>query len=324
MHFYHVTFVGVNRLNEERVLLTVALVVFTEVVRRLLHALLRGIRRIEKADRFRFWGHQAINLASAAFFILALISIWVGPHANWGTFAGLIGAGIAFASQQFILAIAGYFVILRGRTFSLGDRIIIGGVRGEVIALDFFQTTVLEMGQPPAVESETDPAMWVLARQYTGRIVVISNGEIFKQPVFNYSRDFAFLWEEIHVGIAYDDDYQTAEQILLETAQKHSAPIEELTRPAQAQLIHLYDIEPPSVQPRVFYRMTSNWVDLAVRFIVRDRDIRIVKDAMYREILRRFKERGIEVASSTYDIVGFPPVRVEMPPAAPPESPKQP
>ena len=324
MHFYHVTFVGVNQLNEERVLLTAALVAVVEIGRRLLHMLLRLIRRVEKADRFRFWGHQAINLACAAFFILAFISIWVGPHANWGTFAGLIGAGIAFASQQFIVAIAGYFVILRGRTFSLGDRIIIGGVRGEVIALDFFQTTVLEMGQPPAVESETDPAMWVLARQYTGRIVVVSNGEIFKEPVFNYSRDFAFLWEEMHVGVAYDDDYESAEQILLETARKHTTPIEELSIPAQGHLKRIYDIDPPSVKPRVFYRLTSNWVDLAVRFIVRDRDIRIVKDAMYREILQRFKERGIEVASSTYDVVGFPPVRVEMPPARPPESRKQP
>ncbi len=45
---------------------------------------------------------------------------------------------------------AGYMVILRGKTFNVGDRIVMGGVRGDMIALDFMQTTIMEMGQPPA------------------------------------------------------------------------------------------------------------------------------------------------------------------------------
>lgn len=240
------------------------------------------------------------------------------------TVGGLIGAGIAFALQKFIIAIAGYVVILRGKTFSIGDRIIIGGVRGEVIALDFFQTTVLEMGQPPSVESETDPAMWVMARQYTGRIVVVTNGMIFEEPVYNYSRDFAFLWEEIHVGVGYNDKYAQAEQILLEVARKHTVPIAQMTEQARRHLKHVYDLDAPSVEPRVYYQMTDNWVDLALRFIVPDRGIREIKDAMYRDILRRFKDAGISVASGTYDIVGFPPIRIDSMPVQPPEAHKNP
>lgn len=129
--------------NAEKVLLTLALIVLIVIARYTLHYLLRIVRTFSWAERFRFWGHQAINLVTAAFFIVALISIWVGPGAHLATVGGLIGAGVAFALQK----------------FSIGDRIIIGGVRGEVIALDFFQTTVLEMGQPPSVESQTDPAM---------------------------------------------------------------------------------------------------------------------------------------------------------------------
>lgn len=324
MHLYHVTLVGVNQINAEKALLTLALIAFTVIARYVLHYLLRVVRAFSWAERFRFWGHQAINLLTAAFFIVALISIWVGPHAHLATVGGLVGAGVAFALQKFIIAIAGYVVILRGKTFSIGDRIIIGGVRGEVIALDFFQTTVLEMGQPPAVESETDPAMWVMARQYTGRIVIVTNGVIFDQPVFNYSRDFPFLWEEIHVGVGYNDKYEEAEQILLEVARKHTVPIAEMTDEARRHLRHVYDLKPPSVEPRVYYQMTDNWVELALRFIVPDRGIREIKDAMYRDILARFKEAGIAVASSTYDIVGFPPVRIEPMPVQPPEAPKRP
>jgi small-conductance mechanosensitive channel len=319
----HVTLVGVNQVNAEKVLLTLALIACIVIARYLLHYLLRLVRRFSWAERFRFWGHQAINLLTAAFFIVALISIWIGPNAHLATVGGLIGAGIAFALQKFIIAIAGYVVILRGKTFSIGDRVIIGCVRGQVIALDFFQTTVLEMGQPPSIESDADPAVWVMARQYTGRVVVVTNGVIFDEPVYNYSRDFPFLWEEIHVGVGYADKYEAAEQILLDIARKHTMPIAQLTGQGRRHLKHVYDLDPPSVEPRVYYEMTDNWVDLGLRFIVPDRGIREIKDAMFRDILRRFKEEGISVASGTYDIVGLPPIRIDGLPVQP-SDPKKP
>jgi small-conductance mechanosensitive channel len=70
--------------------------------------------------------------------------------------------------------------------------------------------------------------------------------------------------------------------------------------------------------------MTDNWVDLGLRFIVPDRGIREIKDAMFRDILHRFKEQGIAVASGTYDIVGLPPIRIDGMPVQPPEAPKKP
>jgi small-conductance mechanosensitive channel len=202
-------------------------------------------------------------------------------------------------------------VILRGKSFSIGDRIIMGGVRGEVIALDFFQTTVLEMGEPPSIETEADPAVWVMARQYTGRIVTVSNGQIFKEPIFNYSRDFPFLWEEIQLPVKYDGDDARAERILLDVVKKHTASIAEMSEEARCHLKRIYDLNPPDVEPRVFYRLTDNWIELTVRFIVPDRGIRQLKDRIYREILREIRAAGIDVASGTYDIVGLPPVRIE-------------
>jgi small-conductance mechanosensitive channel len=167
------------------------------------------------------------------------------------------------------------------------------------------------MGQPPQVNSQADPAMWVMARQYSGRIVVVTNGMIFDEPVYNYSRDFPFLWEEIHVGVGYSDKYEEAEQILLDVARKHTQDTAQMTHEARQHLHRVYNLTPPDVEPRVYYAMTDNWVDLAVRFIVPDRGIREIKDAIFRDILARFKEAGIAVASGTYDIVGFPPVKVE-------------
>jgi small-conductance mechanosensitive channel len=224
---------------------------------------------------------------------------------------GLIGAGLAFALQKVITSFAGYFVILRGKTFNVGDRITMGGVRGDVIALNFIQTVIMEMGQPPAVQQD-DPGMWVHSRQYSGRIVTISNAEIFEQPVYNYTRDFPFIWEEMHLPISYQDDRHKAEEIMLAAVRKHTEDISRLAEPELALLKSRYFIEPDQTQPRAFLRITDNWVELSVRFLCRTHDIRGLKDRISREILSNLEAAKIGIASSTYDIVGLPPVRVEV------------
>ncbi|HEX6174089.1 MAG TPA: hypothetical protein VF089_08745 [Candidatus Binatia bacterium] len=64
------------------------------------------------------------------------------------------------------------------------------------------------------------------------------------------------------------------------------------------------------MKPKVYYRLTNNWLERAVRFIVEDHGIRRVKDAMSRDILRALKEADIKVASTTFEITGLPPLRI--------------
>ncbi len=45
------------------------------------------------------------------------------------------------------------------------------------------------------------------ARQYTGRIVRISNAVIFDKPVYNYTREFPYIWEEMHLPVPFNADY---------------------------------------------------------------------------------------------------------------------
>lgn len=190
-----------------------------------------------------------------------------------------------------------------------------GGVRGDVIALGFTQTTIMEMGQPPPVQG-AEPAMWVQARQYTGRVVTVSNAKIFDEPVYNYTHEFPYLWEEMLLPIPYSADRDRAEQVLLGAARRHAVKSAELTPEAVEELKRRYFLGDLGTQPRVYYRITDNWLEMAVRFVVHDRGIRDVKDAMARDILRGLDEAGIGLASGTYDIVGLPPVRVVVEPGA--------
>lgn len=311
MEFFGITWVGVNPENGSKLLLSLAFIVIVIVISRTLRWLVGiGLRNTASASvQTRFWTRQAISLAGAVILILGLLSIWFSDPTRLATALGLVSAGLAFALQQPVTSIAGYFVILRGETFNVGDRISMGGVRGDVLRLSFIQTTIMEMGQPPAVQ-ERDPAIWVRSRQFTGRIVTVSNSKVFSDPVYNYTRDFPFLWEEMVVPITYKADRYRVETILLEAARRYADDPAHMATEFKDEMESRFGVDPLDLDPKVFFRITDNWLELTVRFIVLTHRIRATKDAMSRFIVDELDKADIGVASATYDIVGFPPLEV--------------
>lgn len=317
-----VKLLGVNSTNLHKLLFSAAFLAALYALDRILRyvAAKAGGRR---KQRTAFWTRQGISIVIFIIAVLGVLSIWFDNPTRLATGVGLVGAGLAFALQKVVTSFAGYIVILRGRTFSVGDRISMGNVRGDVIALNFIQTVIMEMGEPPAVQSD-DPGMWVQSRQYSGRIVIVSNAEIFEKPVYNYTRDFPYIWEEMHIPISYKDDYRKAEQIMLEAVRRNTMDIANLAQPELDRLKKKFFIEAADIPPRVFLRITDNWIELAIRFLCHTHEIRRLKDRISREMLSGFEAAGIGIASSTYDIVGFPPVQLAAPlPVALPQNPKE-
>ena len=308
MEIYGVKLIGINAHTGEKVLFTLAFLLFFVVLRFVLKTLTRLTFARYKETRLRFWSRQGIDVATSVVLILGLVSIWFDNPANLAIGFGLASAGLAFALQKVITSLAGYLVILRGKTFNVGDRITMGGVRGDVIALGFIQTTIMEMGEPAAVQG-ADPAVWVSGRQFTGRIVTVTNSTIFDEPVYNYSRDFPLIWEEMRIPVTYACNRSRAEQILLDAANVHTEDVAALGIAALQSMMRRFTMVEADTKPRVFYRITDNWLELGLRFLAPAHGARALKDAMSRDILEAFDAEGIGIASATYDIVGFPAIR---------------
>lgn len=313
VQIFGVKLVGVNAENGKKLLFSLVFVVVVTLIGRFLRWLAHRNAWDHAGKRFAFWTHQGISIAVTIALVVGLVSLWFDNPSTLTTAAGMVTAGLAFALQKVVTAFAGYLVILRGKTFTVGDRITMGGIRGDVIALTFLQTVIMEMGQP--AEGDAADPVWVQARQYTGRIVRVTNAVIFDKPVYNYTREFPFIWEEMRLPVPYNADRKRAEQILLNAAHKHTVKIAELGEQALVALERRYVLKRSELEPQMYWRLTDNWVEMTIRFIVPDAGIRAIKSAMSRDILEEFDRAGISIASETYEVVGIPPLKVQMLPS---------
>lgn len=250
-------------------------------------------RRME--DRYRkYYARKTVHYVVVVITLIGLGILWRPFAGQLGLFLGLVAAGLVVGLQDVIGSLAGWFNIVSGAVFRVGDRIEIGGVRGDVIDITPLRTKVMEIG------SSVGDDAWVRGRQYTGRVVAVSNRATFTDPVSNFSASFEFIWEEVMIPVDYSEDWHAAERIMTEEAIRVSSSQE--AEHAIAEMIHRYPVARTEVEPRVFVNATDNYLELAARFVVPVRRARWVKDDLTRRVLDRFTTAGIPVASATQNL----------------------
>lgn len=309
MDILGIKFVGLTAENGHKLLLTFGFFVVFFILRYGLTIIAGIIMRGRRNEQSRFWIQQTLSLVLAALLIAGFLSIWFDDPERLATVVGFVSAGLAFALQKVVTSIAAYFVILRGQVFRVGDRILMSGVRGDVIALGFTRTTIMEMGQPPG-ERPDDPKVWIKSRQFTGRIVTVTNDKIFENPVFNYSREFPFIWEEMTLPIKYTGNRRRAEEIFLEIVSRHAVHEDAIDAETKERIERDFYVSKKDLEPRVYYRLTDNWIEMSARFLTRERGSRDRKDKMSREILDAFEAENIEIATASFEVLGTTSIRL--------------
>lgn len=209
---------------------------------------------------------------------------------------GVVGAGIAFALQELIASFAGWVAISLGQFYKSGDRVQLGGIMGDVIDISILRTTIMEIGA------------WVKADQYNGRIVRIANSFVFKEPVFNYSADFPFVWDEITIPVKYGSDHHLARAILQQVAEEVVGEYISQARATWQEMVHKYLIEDAKVEPMVTLVTTDNWMEFTLRYVVDYKFRRVKKDQLFTRTLDEFlsTESRVEFASATFHLVQAP------------------
>lgn len=237
------------------------------------------------------------------FLTIVLITVVFSDKLGGLTVAlGVAGAGIAFALQEVIASFAGWLAIMFGGFYKTGDRVQLGGIRGDVMDIGVLRTTIMETGQ------------WVDGDLYNGRIVLIANSFVFKEPVFNYSGDFPFLWDEIKIPVQYGSDYEMAKQLFEQVGIDVAGDLTDQSRKIWAELRNRFRLEEAQTEPMVSLVANDNWVEYTLRYVVNYRKRRATKTEIFTRILKAVEasEGKIKFASATFQLVEAPEFKVSL------------
>ena len=269
----------------EHLLLSVLIVAIIIILRKVLVSI---ITKNTNDPRTVYYSKRIIGYSSTFILILILCGIWIKGFGSIGTYLGIASAGIAIALHETIANIAGWFFILWRKPFVIGDRIEIGGTKGDVIDLRLFQFSMVEVGN------------WVEAEQSTGRIIHVPNSQVLKERTANYHGGFDYIWNEIHVLVTFESDWKKTREILEKIAKEK---IESSSKQAQEQLRHAaerYMIHFRKLTPAVYMSAKDSGVLFSIRYILNPRRKRGSEQAIWEAILDEFdKHPDIDLAYPT-------------------------
>ncbi len=272
----------------------------------LINLLIRFLQRVIsgrlKSKIVRYNVRRGLTFFGYLVIIVFIIGILSDQITSITVALGVTGAGIAFALQEVIVSIAGWIAISFGQFYTIGDRVQLGGIKGDVIDIGVLRTTIMEMGE------------WVKGDQYNGRIVRIANSFVFKEPVYNYSADFPFVWDEISIPIKYGSDHNLAREIFLRVANVIVGPYANEARKKWKLMTRKYAVENAIVEPLVFLSATDNWMEFTLRYVVDFGRRRSIKDLLFTQILDEIAETNgkVAMASTTFHLVETPTIDVRI------------
>lgn len=236
---------------------------------------------------------RKITLYTTVLTILGLsVLFWLENVRAVAVVISIIGAGLVVALQEAILCFAGWLLIIFKRPFTVGDRVEIGQVKGDIIDVRMFQTTMLEVGN------------WVDADQSTGRIAHVPNSSVFKERVFNYTKGFEFIWNEVKVTVTFESNWQKAKEIILRHANPEIDKLQTKVSASINRMAQQYMIHYEKYTPIVYVGIVDCGIKLTLRYLTGVRERRSTEDKICRSILEDFaQEEDIQFAYPTYRIV---------------------
>jgi small-conductance mechanosensitive channel len=255
---------------------------------------------VDSANRYR--ARKLLTFVGYLAGVAVLLTVFSDRLAGLTVVFGIAGAGVAFALQEVIASVAGWVAISFGNFYSPGDRVQLGGIKGDVIDIGVLRTTLMELGE------------WVNGDLYNGRIVRVANSSVFKQPVFNYSADFPFLWDEITFPLRYGSDWPFARTVLQGVVEEVCGDYARKSRDAWKLVVQKYRIEDALIEPMVTIRPDENWVQFTIRYIVDYRSRGKTKDRLFTRILEEVDRSSdrVRIATAGFELLSAPALDVKI------------
>ena len=246
----------------------------------------RSIRRNAQLpqDIRRRW---LVQIRNAAFMLilLGLIVIWAEELRLFAVSLLAVAVATVIALKELIQCVSGSVLKAASRTFTIGDRIEVANLRGDVIDTNALTTTILEIGPNE------------LTQQLTGRAIVIPNSFFLDRPVINESFTDEFVLHVFKVPVDAAD-WQAAESDMRAAAAAECEQYLEEARTHFSKLNEYDGLFTMAVEPRVTFAIPkSGELELIVRIPVPARKKGRIEQAILRRFLSARTQRQSEEAT---------------------------
>lgn len=166
-----------------------------------------------------------------------LAVIWGPALRDLALSLAAVAVAVVIATREIVACLTGAFVRTASRAFTVGDRIEVQGVRGDVVELGALTTTLLEVTPGGA--------------RQTGRAVAIPNSRFLDNPVWNESFGGDYGLQLLEVPVSAASDWRDAERRLMEAARIECAPYLEPARKRTEDLAWRRGLGPDTVEPTI-------------------------------------------------------------------------
>lgn len=231
-----------------------------------------------KAARYNLT--RVLNLLA---FLAMVIVVLTVLSASWYTALvslGVLSLILGFALQTPITSLIGWVYLLIRQPYRVGDRIEIGDARGDVIDVNYLDTTLWEFGGP-----------YLSTQHPSGRIIKFPNSLVLNETVFNYSWPlFPYIWNEIKFNIAYDSDLEFVAQVMNEVVEEELGEKMMNLVGVYRELLRHTPVDELEIKERpvVHFRPSDNtWLEAIVRYLVHPKESGRVKTRIIKKLLDR-------------------------------------
>lgn len=177
---------------------------------------------------------------------------------------GLLSVGIGFGLQNVTANFISGLIILFERPISVGDRVMVGDIEGDVIEINIRSTMI---------------------RTLNNISIIVPNSEFVSKDVINYSHGDPTFRVDVEVGVAYGSDLETVLRCLYEVAEE----CENVQKRPKAQ-VHLVSFG------------DSSW-NMQLRAWIADvKKHPAVRNEINQAIVRKFRANGVEIPYPQRDL----------------------
>ena len=208
------------------------------------------------------------------------------------TTLGVASAALVISLQDVLTSVFGWFIIMSSGKVSIGDRVEIDGVRGDVLDIQLLRTTLLEING------------WLGIDQPTGRVIAVSNNFVFKHKVFNFNHGHPFIWGKVDVTITFTTPVASALKLFHRVLEEETRADFAAARAAAATMEKRYGVEDANYQPQIYTHLAESGVTLSLIFVSHYKNYSITRNAINRRLVAELEtHQHIQLAFHTLQIL---------------------